>query len=70
MACNNVNKVEEEKEEETWKILTWMVYVVLVELKDSWKDEVVCVAVIAPATDEDMYGNVVGSAKSNNMIRS
>ena len=62
VACKNVNK----EEEEAWKILTWMV----VELENSWKDEVVCVAVITPATDEDMYGNVVGCAKSKNMIRS
>ena len=68
VACNNVKKGEEEKEEEeveeVWKLLTWMI----VELENSWKDEVVCVAVISPATDEDMYGNVVGSAKSKSMI--
>ena len=69
VACNNVKKEEEVKEEvkeveEAWKLLTWME----VELENSWKDGVVCVAVITPATDEDMYGNVVGSAKSNNMI--
>ena len=65
VACNNVN-IEEEEVEEAWKILTWMV----VELENSWKDEVVCVVVITPATDEDMYGNVVSCAKGNNMIRS
>ena len=69
VACNNVKKEEEEKEEEeeeeeVWKLLTRMV----VELENSWKNEIVCVAVITPATDEDMYGNVVGCAKSNNMI--
>ena len=74
VACNNVKKEEEEKEEvkeeeveEAWKLLTRMV----VELENSWKDEVVCVAVITPATtDEDMYGNGVGCAKVKNMIRS
>ena len=67
VACNNVKKEEEEKEEvkeeeveEAWKLLTRMV----VELENSWKDEVVSVAVITPATDEDMYGNVVGCTKS------
>ena len=72
VACNDVNKEEEEEkekeeeeeEEEVWKQLkTWIV----VELESSWVDGVFCVAVITPATDEDMY-DVMGCAKSKNMI--